>query len=379
MINRRQLLKSGLAAGSALLIPKTTQAATKWSGVLADSIKLNDLITEKRKIFNKWNKVFAFHGLAEQQAIELAVQLENQRLWNEVCVHNGNTTDENAQFNRISIPVIYRAFLNCASKDWVSFQTMMRPVQPIFWENKGFQSEEIPAHTKKYKSIWAQNAANDLESCRGLDAEAELSSILSYQMAMELDREVATDLKMNAPQFTCNSKNIVNFIDGRFKFDLPEGDDPYPIKKCVQHSYEWEPSIKEQRLVPVGRKYGKAQLIDSHKTARWVLAAPEICDKIKQHKDFVPENVPYYSSFGIHIIGAIHSWLVYQDPLYPVNQALLGCKFGHYNSGYIMAHYVPISLTPTIISTESFCPRKGVLVRYGKRLVNHKMYANVTF
>ena len=387
--NRRQFIKGGLAGGAALLVPVVLKGARITKSVnpkcnlttvstfneerhAAKLMASFDSVREqKRECFDKWSKVFAFNGLTEDDAIELAVCLENQRLFNEVVTDTNYSDDRRlsvlkrrsndiAQFKRISIPLTYRGFLNSASKEWVSHQAMMGPCDMVFWNYPLVNSEEIIARTRKCKTVcpsyedWVKDA-----NVYGINAEAELCAVLAQELTIENDREVATDLKNNARKFVSHSKNVVSFIDGRFKFDLPAGDNYYETKECVEHPYL--AGLRGNRA-----RSGVSKLVVAHKMCRWAVTSPEICNEIEAHKDFIPIVEKVYN-FGIRAIGYIHYWKVFKDPLFPTRQALIGCKFGHYNTGYIMSNYMVFRFAHL------------VLIRYAKKLVDSKMYGNIIF
>ena len=78
-------------------------------------------------------------------------------------------------------------------------------------------------------------------------------------------------------------------------------------------------------------------------------------------------------------VGALSKkWDVYVDPYFPRQVILVGRKGGSFlESGYVYAPYVPLQVTPTIFGTEDFVPRKGVMTRYGKKMVRPDMYGLV--
>ena len=85
-------------------------------------------------------------------------------------------------------------------------------------------------------------------------------------------------------------------------------------------------------------------------------------------------------SIGAEKIGTLSNrFTVYKDPYFPRNKILVGFKGGSYlETGYVYAPYVPLIVTPTIFAPEDFTPRKGVMTRYGKKMVRSDFYGTVT-
>ena len=85
-------------------------------------------------------------------------------------------------------------------------------------------------------------------------------------------------------------------------------------------------------------------------------------------------------SLGATPVGTLSNrFTVYKDPYFPRNKVLVGFKGGSYlETGYVYAPYVPLIVTPTIFAPEDFTPRKGVMTRYGKRMVRADFYGTVT-
>src|SRR5262252_8518921 len=101
------------------------------------------------------------------------------------------------------------------------------------------------------------------------------------------------------------------------------------------------------------------------------------------HRRFRARPVETFtSSLGIQYVGTVNNrWRLYKDPLFPTNQILMGYKGDSYmDSGYFYCPYVPLTQTPVVLDPESFCPRKGILTRYGKKLLREgsKFYARMS-
>lgn len=223
--------------------------------------------------------------------------------------------------------------------------------------NLVIESEEIVAKTRKLKAVWSYEAQQDLRSQHNLDAEAELTSILAQEINLEIDREVLTDLRNNA--------GTVSVWD----FSTAFGD-------TIKEKYE-----------SLFVKLTEVSAVVHRKTLRggcnWLVCSPEVASIFETATaGFAPEpSDTFTSSLGVQYVGTVSKkWRVYKDPLFPQGQVLMGYKGDSYmDSGYFYAPYVPLTQTPTVLDPESFCPRKGILTRYGKKLLREgsKFYARM--
>lgn len=220
------------------------------------------------------------------------------------------------------------------------------------------ESEEIAAKTRKLKAVWSYEAQQDLRSQHNLDAEAELTAVLAQEINLEIDREVLTDLRNNAGTVAA------------WDFNTSLGD---TIKEKYESLY-----IKVVEISNVVHR----------KTLRggcnWLVTSPEVASIFETATaGFAPApSETFTSSLGIQYVGSVNNrWKLYKDPLFPTGQILLGYKGDSYmDSGYFYCPYVPLTQTPVVLDPESFCPRKGILTRYGKKLLREgaKFYARLS-
>jgi hypothetical protein len=220
------------------------------------------------------------------------------------------------------------------------------------------ESEEIAAKTRKLKAVWSFEAQQDLRSQHSLDAEAELTAVLAQEINLEIDREVLTDLRNNAGTVAV------------WDFNTALGD---TIKEKYESLY-----VKLVELSAVVHR----------KTLRggcnWVVTSPEVASIFETATaGFAPApSDGFTASLGVQYVGTINNrWRLYKDPIFTQGQLLAGYKGESYmDSGYFYCPYVPLTQTPTVLDPESFCPRKGILTRYGKKLLREgaKFYARMS-
>jgi hypothetical protein len=240
----------------------------------------------------------------------------------------------------------------------VSYEYNMECNQDLPEINLVVESEEIAAKTRKLKAVWSYEAQQDLRSQHNLDAEAELTAVLAQEVNLEIDREVLTDLRNNAGTVAA------------WDFNTALGE---TIKEKYESLY-----IKVVELSNVVHR----------KTLRggcnWIVSSPEVASIFETATaGFAPApSETFTSSLGIQYVGTVNNrWRLYKDPLFPNNQLLLGYKGDSYmDSGYFYCPYVPLTQTPVVLDPESFCPRKGILTRYGKKLLREgaKFYARMS-
>lgn len=240
----------------------------------------------------------------------------------------------------------------------MSYEYNMECNQDLPEINLVIESEEIAAKTRKLKAVWSYEAQQDLRSQHNLDAEAELTAVLAQEINLEIDREVLTDLRNNA--------GTVSSWD----FNTALGD---TIKEKYESLYV--------KVVEISNVVHRKTLRGG---CNWIVTSPEVASIFETATaGFAPApSETFTASMGIQYVGTVNSrWRLYKDPLFPTSQILMGYKGDSYmDSGYFYCPYVPMTQTPVVLDPESFCPRKGILTRYGKKLLREgsKFYARLS-
>ena len=240
----------------------------------------------------------------------------------------------------------------------LSYEYNMECNQDLPEINLVIESEDINAKTRKLKAVWSYEAQQDLRSQHNLDAEAELTAVLAQEINLEIDREVLTDLRNNA-----------GTVAG-WDFNTALGD-------TIKEKYE----SLFVKVVEISNVVHRKTLRGG---ANWLVTSPEVASIFETATaGFAPaSSETFTSSLGIQYVGTVNNrWRMYKDPLFPTNQILMGYKGDSYmDSGYFYCPYVPLTQTPVVLDPESFCPRKGILTRYGKKLLREgsKFYARLS-
>ncbi|HSG30587.1 MAG TPA: hypothetical protein VLB82_03470, partial [Thermodesulfobacteriota bacterium] len=225
-----------------------------------------------------------------------------------------------------------------------------------------FSSVTVNTITRKLRAHWTPELAQDLEAYHSIDAEAELTALLSEHVAAEIDREIIIDLINGAP------------FKARWDYaGLSNNANFFGTQK------DWNQTLIT-RINELSAQIHKATLRGG---ANWVVCSAEagaIFDDLEYfHVDgsAAPESEKY--NLGVEKIGNLGSrYIVYKDPYLPAEIVLIGHKGNTFlEAGYIYAPYIPLQLTQTIYDPNDFTPRKGIMTRYAKKMVNNRFYGVV--
>jgi len=232
----------------------------------------------------------------------------------------------------------------------------------------------VTAQTKKLKAKWTPELGQDLNAYHNLDAEVELTGILSEQIALEIDRELLQDLVRGATAGTRYwSRAPGLFVDSSGN-ELGATSASPDFTGTVSEWYETLIETINDVSAQIHRKTLRGG-------ANFVVCSPEVANILEFTSGF-RANVTADQDRGT--IGAIKAgslskkFDVYVDPYFIRNVLLVGRKGSSFlESGFVYAPYVPLQVTPTIFGTEDFVPRKGVMTRYAKKMVRPDMYGLV--
>jgi hypothetical protein len=234
----------------------------------------------------------------------------------------------------------------------------------------------VTAITKKLKAKWTPELGQDLNAYHNLDAEVELTSILSEQIALEIDREILSDLVNGATaEVLYWSRRPGKFVNRQTGTDLTGGGSVGP--DFTGNVSEWYETLVET-INDVSAQIHRKTLRGG---ANFIVVSPEIANLLEFTSGFRASVTldDDKGTVGAVKVGSLSKkWDVYVDPYFLRNVVLVGRKGGSFlESGYVYAPYVPLQVTPTIFGTEDFVPRKGVMTRYAKKMVRPDMYGLV--
>ena len=246
------------------------------------------------------------------------------------------------------------------------------------------ESIAVTAQTRKLKARWTPELAQDLNAYHSLDAEVELTQILSEQIALELDREILNDLLTQAGGANLYwSRAPGRFVNKETGSEVERGNSLHPGPAWAGTVREWYETLVET-IIDAANQIHRKTLRGS---ANFIVVGPDVATILESSVFYKPVysidgegQVSAPMTLGAEKVGALSNrFTVYKDPYFPRNKILVGYKGGSYlETGYVYAPYVPLIVTPTIFAPDDFTPRKGVMTRYGKKMVRSDFYGSVT-
>lgn len=221
----------------------------------------------------------------------------------------------------------------------------------------------VSVEERKLRATWSPELAQDVSAFHNIDAEAELTAMLSEQVAAEIDREILRDLRKAAPW--------------QLRWDW-NGWRKSSLAANAYTQKDWNQTLIT-KINQISAQIHKSTLRGG---ANFIVVSSEISaifDDLEYFhvSDASPEQDQY--NMGIEKIGSLSGrYQVYRDPYAPAHSIIIGHKGKSLlDTGYIYAPYVPMQLTPTMYNPFNFAPVKGIMTRYAKKVVNNRFYGAV--
>jgi hypothetical protein len=234
-------------------------------------------------------------------------------------------------------------------------------------------SVAVTAETRKLKAKWTPELAQDLNAYHNLDAEVELTQILSEQIALDIDREILSQLLNGATGATLYwSRKPGDFVNKLTGVSVTGASFTGTVR-------EWYETLVET-CIDVANTIHRKTLRGA---ANFMVVSPDVATILESTVLYKPtlslDPKETQFSLGIEKVGSLNNrFVVYKDPYFPRNQILIGYKGGSFlETGFVYAPYVPLIVTPTIFAPDDFTPRKGVMTRYAKKMVRSDFYGKV--
>ena len=240
--------------------------------------------------------------------------------------------------------------------------------------NVEMRSEAIVAKTRKLKAVWTPEFAQDLNAYHSIDAEAELTSMLSEYVSMEIDLEILDMLIQNAL--------TTERWSSRIGYEYDANQDQFILNSSAAAALAYNQGTWFQTL---GTKIQKVSNKIHQKTMRgganFLVTSPDVCT--------ILESIPGYAAdtngdkmqfaMGVSKVGAINNrFTVYKNPYMTENLILMGYRGSQFlETGAVYAPYIPLIMTPLVYDPTNFTPRKGVMTRYAKKMVRPEFYGLV--
>ena len=233
------------------------------------------------------------------------------------------------------------------------------------------KSEAIVAKTRKLKAVWTPELAQDLNAYHSIDAEAELTSMLSEYISLEIDLEILDMLKANALTTEYWSVTLGE------EYNTATGEWVNSNAAAAYTKNSWFQTLGT-KLNKVSNKIHQLTLRGG---ANFVVASPDVCTILESIPGFTVSADKDAMSFaaGVTTVGAIaNRYTVYKNPYMTSNEILLGFKGSNFlETGAVYAPYVPLIMTPLVYDPTNFTPRRGVMTRYAKKMVRPEFYGKI--
>jgi len=238
--------------------------------------------------------------------------------------------------------------------------------------NLELQSEPIVAKTRKLKAVWTPEFAQDLNAYHSIDAEAELTSMLSEYVSMEIDLEIL-DMLIAAAPTTEYWSAINNEIWNGSNFTA----------QTVSNGGFY--NTQGGWFQTLGTKLQKVSNKIHQKTLRgganFLVTSPAVATILESIPGFAADTDGTKMEFaaGVQKIGAINNrYTVYKNPYMKENVILMGFRGAQFlETGAVYSPYIPLIMTPLVYDPINFTPRKGVMTRYAKKVVRPEFYGRV--
>ena len=238
--------------------------------------------------------------------------------------------------------------------------------------NVAMSSEAIVAKTRKLKAVWTPEFAQDLNAYHSLDAEAELTSIMSEYISLEIDQEILAMLIESAgagDEYWSATNNLAIGRDGVVNANL----------NFFNSQGQWFQTL--------GTKVQKLSNVIHQRTLRgganFMVCSPSVATIIESIPGFASNSdgdaAKMSYAFGVQKAGSMNGrYQVYKNPYMTDNTILLGYRGGQFlEAGAVFAPYIPLIMTPMVYDPTTFTPRKGLLTRYAKKMLRPEFYGRI--
>lgn len=245
--------------------------------------------------------------------------------------------------------------------------------------NTGYESLDIPevdldvtsipitAKTRKLKAVWTPELAQDLNAFHAIDAEAELTSILSEYVSMEIDLEILDMLIRNSL-----TREFWSTRPG-FEYDPNVGD------FVDENSHT---GTKNEWFQTLGNKLQRMSNRIHQKTMRgganFVVTSPDVASILESIEGFRVDTGgdEFNYAMGVQRVGTLYErYTVYKNPYMKENYMLVGFRGSNFlETGAVYAPYIPLIMTPLVYDPNNMTPRRAVMTRYAKRMVRPEFY-----
>ena len=234
------------------------------------------------------------------------------------------------------------------------------------------RSSAIVAKTRKLKAVWSPELAQDLNAYHSVDAEAELTSMLSEYISMEIDLEILDMLINDAATVDYWSTTPGEDYDGS-----GNGEGNWEITTFYGTRFEWYQTL----LGKIQKVSNEIQRLTLRGGANFVVVSPTVATILESITGYSVATDGNKSQFaaGVQVAGSLQNrFTVYKNPYMTENTVLVGFRGSNFlETGAVYSPYVPLIMTPLVYDPTDFTPRKGVMTRYAKKMIRPEFYGKI--
>ncbi len=249
--------------------------------------------------------------------------------------------------------------------------------------NLVLNSEPIVAKTRKLKAVWTPELAQDLNAYHSIDAEAELTALLSEYVSMEIDLEILEMLNGAVQGITTEAWSAQIGVEFSKGLNATTGDAVFT--RNANASANRTAYVKSTWFQTLGNKIQKVsntiQKLTLRGGANFLVVSPDVATILESIPGYVVNTDGDSAKFamGVARVGSFASrFQVYKNPYMTDNIVLVGFRGNNFlETGAVYAPYIPLIQTPLVYDPVNFTPRRGVMTRYAKKVVRPEFYGKV--
>jgi hypothetical protein len=248
-----------------------------------------------------------------------------------------------------------------------------QPILDIPEVDVAMKSEPITAKTRKLKAVWTPELAQDLNAYHSIDAEAELTSILSEYISMEIDLEILDMLMLNA--------STVDYWSARIGWEWDAVTSTFKVAAAASSLAYQQPTWFQTIGTKIQKMSNRIHQLTMRGGANFIVTSPSVATILESIPGYVAntDGKDMQFAMGVAKVGSFASrFTVYKNPYMTENVMLVGFRGSNFlETGAVYAPYIPLIMTPIIYDPNNFTPRKGVLTRYAKKIVRPEFYGKI--
>jgi len=215
--------------------------------------------------------------------------------------------------------------------------------------NMTVEKKQVEAKTRKLRSRWSLEVAQDLKAMHGLDIEEEMMDILAYEITQEIDRELIFEIRSAATASTATSAkfdyNDTVTVDGRWEAE--------------KYRNLWNLVIRKTNQIAINTRRG---------SGNFIITSPNVAVAFETMPSFTIAPVPGDASTaptGVARLGSLDGRItIYRDTFAAEDEIIVGYKGpSEYDAGVIYLPYIQL-LAMRATFEDSFQPTVGLMSRY---------------